>query len=121
MKNRLSVRGAAGAAAAGLLLTLSIVHGRAQQASPDERQYPYPAVRDQRGVIPPGPRVAPWASPLADGDAAHLDRQPRDQGGHAGDVVALFALLLDAAPLNVLDGGGRNADALQQGLHEVGR
>jgi len=65
--NMLSVRGGAGAAAIGLVFTLSIVHGRAQQASPAERQYPYPSVRDQRGVIPPGPRVEPWASPLGDG------------------------------------------------------
>jgi aldose sugar dehydrogenase len=65
--NMLSVRGGAGAAAIGLLFTLSIIHGRAQQASPAERQYPYPSVRDQRGVIPPGPRVEPWASPLGDG------------------------------------------------------
>src|ERR1041385_7724027 len=33
-----------------------------------QKQYPYPTVRDQRGAVPAGPRVAPWNSPpLADG------------------------------------------------------
>src|SRR3954462_15760869 len=33
-----------------------------------QKQYPYPPVRDQRGAVPPGPRVGPWASPpLGDG------------------------------------------------------
>jgi glucose/arabinose dehydrogenase len=33
-----------------------------------QRQYPYPTVRDQRGAVPPGPRVGPWNSPpLGDG------------------------------------------------------
>jgi aldose sugar dehydrogenase len=37
---------------------------RAQQG----RQYPYPTVRDMRGVVPPGPKVAPYNSPpLGDG------------------------------------------------------
>ena len=32
------------------------------------RQYPYPTVRDMRGVVPPGPKVAPYNSPpLGDG------------------------------------------------------
>ncbi len=39
----------------------------AQQPS-SPRQYPYPMVRDQRGAVPPGPRVGPWNSPpLGDG------------------------------------------------------
>ena len=34
-------------------------------SSPQEqpRQFPYPAVRDQRGVIPPGPKIPPYNSP----------------------------------------------------------
>src|SRR5438067_6387808 len=33
-----------------------------------QKQYPYPPVRDQRGAVPPGPRVGPWGSPaLGDG------------------------------------------------------
>src|SRR5205809_3137759 len=33
-----------------------------------QKQYPYPPVRDQRGAVPPGPRVGPWNSPpLGDG------------------------------------------------------
>src|SRR5437870_9124927 len=33
-----------------------------------QKTYPYPPVRDQRGAVPAGPRVAPWASPaLGDG------------------------------------------------------
>src|SRR5947208_2652981 len=33
-----------------------------------QKQYPYPPVRDQRGAVPAGPRVGPWNSPpLADG------------------------------------------------------
>jgi len=36
-----------------------------------QKQYPYPPVRDQRGAIPAGPRVAPWNSPaLGDGPFA---------------------------------------------------
>ena len=31
--------------------------------SAQQQKYPYPAVRDQRGVIPPGPRVAPYPDP----------------------------------------------------------
>jgi glucose/arabinose dehydrogenase len=52
---------------AGVLLML--VAGRAQQAPGGAaKTYPYPPVRDQRGAIPPGPRVGPWNSPpLGDG------------------------------------------------------
>ena len=33
-----------------------------------QKTYPYPMVRDQRGAVPPGPRVGPWNSPpLGDG------------------------------------------------------
>ena len=36
-----------------------------------QKQYPYPSVRDQRGAVPAGPRVAPWNSPaLGDGPFA---------------------------------------------------
>ena len=46
--------------AVGCALAVAVV---AQQ-----KQYPYPTVRDQRGAVPPGPRVGPWNSPpLGDG------------------------------------------------------
>ncbi|HLG54630.1 MAG TPA: PQQ-dependent sugar dehydrogenase [Vicinamibacterales bacterium] len=50
--------------AACLVLPLADrLHGQQPQ-----KKYPYPVVRDQRGVIPPGPRVAPFNSPaLGDG------------------------------------------------------
>ena len=48
-------------------------------------------------------RLQAGAADAVDRDAADLDRQAGDQGGHAGDVVALLALLLDAAPVDVLD------------------
>src|SRR5215510_2043136 len=33
-----------------------------------KKKYPYPEVRDMRGVVPPGPKVAPYNSPpLGDG------------------------------------------------------
>src|SRR5580765_8822862 len=33
-----------------------------------QKNYPYPMVRDQRGAVPAGPRVGPWNSPpLGDG------------------------------------------------------
>jgi glucose/arabinose dehydrogenase len=44
-------------AAAGLL---------AQQQDPQPKTYPYPTVRDQRGVVPPGPRLVP-SPPLGAG------------------------------------------------------
>jgi len=44
---------------------VSLAIGRAHQT---DRQYPYPPVRDQRGVLPPLPRVPPYPSPpLGDG------------------------------------------------------
>ena len=61
------------------------------------------------------------AAVAVDRHAADLQRQPGDQRGHAGHVVALFALLLDAAPVDVFDLRSGNADALHQGLHQVGR
>src|SRR3977135_1607319 len=47
--------------AAALLFMLAIAVGRAQQ-----KQYPYPTGRDQRGTRPPGPRLLP-SPPLGDG------------------------------------------------------
>jgi glucose/arabinose dehydrogenase len=47
-----------GAAVTGLALVAAIGIVHAQQP-----KYPYPTVRDQRGVIPPGPKVAPYNSP----------------------------------------------------------
>ena len=39
---------------------------RAQEQT--QKKYPYPEVRDMRGVVPPGPKVAPYNSPpLGDG------------------------------------------------------
>src|SRR5215813_12796334 len=36
-----------------------------------QKTYPYPSVRDQRGAVPAGPRVGPWNSPpLGDGPFA---------------------------------------------------
>src|SRR5439155_23662713 len=40
---------------------------------------------------------------------------------HAGDVEALFTVLLDAAPVDVLDLRRGQADAVDEGLHQVGR
>src|SRR2546427_499379 len=50
-------------------MALTVVAARAQQSPPaSAKTYPYPPVRDQRGAIPPGPRVEPWNSPpLGDG------------------------------------------------------
>src|SRR5688500_11112995 len=59
-----------------LILCLAVgVAVVAQQApiTPDEaaRRFPYPPVRDQRGVIPPGPKLQPYVSPpLGDGPFA---------------------------------------------------
>jgi glucose/arabinose dehydrogenase len=66
MKTPLS-RCAAGALA---LFLIAGVAGLAQQSQPPaaEKTYPYPAVRDMRGVVPPGPKVPPYTSPpLGDG------------------------------------------------------
>ena len=53
-------------AASVVLLTLVSLgyRGVAQQQQPASgRTYPYPPVRDQRGAVPPGPRVPPYNSP----------------------------------------------------------
>ncbi len=55
----------AGCVLTALVVCLGFGNGVAQQT---DRQYPYPPVRDQRGVLPPFPRVPPYPSPaLADG------------------------------------------------------
>src|SRR6185437_2868583 len=61
------------------------------------------------------------AAVAIDRDAADFDRQSSDKGGHARDVVALFALLLDATPLNILNRRGRHADAIEQRTHQIRR
>jgi glucose/arabinose dehydrogenase len=38
-----------------------------------QKQYPYPTVRDQRGAVPPGPRVEPWNSPPLGGGPFPFD------------------------------------------------
>ena len=48
-----------GAAATALAIVGACGVVRGQRPS----KYPYPVVRDQRGVIPPGPKVAPYNSP----------------------------------------------------------
>ena len=62
--------------AVSILVVVSLAAAAAQQRpqapqeppTPLPREYPYPPVRDQRGVVPPGPRVAPYNSPpLGDG------------------------------------------------------
>jgi len=48
-----------------LAVCSALAHTLAQQT---DRQYPYPPVRDQRGVLPPFPQVPPYPSPpLGDG------------------------------------------------------
>src|SRR5574339_959710 len=62
MKPTTSRRAAAGAA---LVCVAASVVISAQQTP---KKYPYPDVRDMRGVVPPGPKVAPYNSPpLGDG------------------------------------------------------
>jgi glucose/arabinose dehydrogenase len=51
-----------------LALLIAGAMGAAVSAQDAEKKYPYPPVRDQRGVIPPGPKVPPYNSPpLGDG------------------------------------------------------
>jgi hypothetical protein len=50
--------------AAALLSMLAIAVG-----SPQQKQYPYQTVRDQRGTVPPVPRLLP-SPPLGDGPFA---------------------------------------------------
>ncbi len=54
----------------GVALVLTVLAAiqvvRAQEQT--NKKYPYPEVRDMRGVVPPGPKVAPYNSPpLGDG------------------------------------------------------
>src|SRR5262245_58590413 len=57
----------------------------AQQAGPKlspaqaelQKQYSYPVVRDQRGVVPPGPRPLP-SPPLGDGPWVYATLEQRD-------------------------------------------
>ncbi len=53
--------------------------------------------------------------------AADLRRQAGDEGRHAGDVEALFVLLLDAAPVDVFNQRRPDAGPLQQGAQQVRR
>src|SRR5262245_29516152 len=63
MTPRLFCRSAIGVAVLVSLVTFDNL--RAQQTP---KKYPYPEVRDLRGVVPPGPKVAPYNSPpLGDG------------------------------------------------------
>jgi glucose/arabinose dehydrogenase len=65
------------------LALVSMAAGRAQQpASPQipqqlPRQYPYPAIRDQRGAIPPAPRPLP-SPPLGAGPWVWATMEQRD-------------------------------------------
>ena len=59
-------------------------------------------------------RLQAGAAVAIDGRAADLDRKAGDEGGHAGDVETLLAFLLDAAPVNVLDGCGRDLGPLER-------
>jgi glucose/arabinose dehydrogenase len=57
-------------AVVGVALVLTVLAAiqvvRAQEQT--NKKYPYPEVRDMRGVVPPGPKVAPYNSPpLGDG------------------------------------------------------
>jgi len=51
----------------GAFLLIVLIAATAAQEQP-RKTYPYPAVRDMRGVVPPGPKVPPYNSPpLGDG------------------------------------------------------
>ena len=57
--------------AATLIAVVSTVAGQQsgqgqQPPNPAQKKYPYPVVRDLRGVVPPGPRPLP-SPPLGDG------------------------------------------------------
>src|SRR5207245_2372537 len=58
-------------------------------------------------------RLEAGAAQAVDRRPAHLDRQAGDQSRHAGNVVALLALLLDTAPVDVLDVARRDAGPLE--------
>jgi aldose sugar dehydrogenase len=57
------------AAVLAAVVIVAMQAARAQQVLPqNQTKYPYPAVRDMRGVIPPGPKIAPYPDPvLGDG------------------------------------------------------
>jgi glucose/arabinose dehydrogenase len=59
----------AGAVLAGALVNHVVVGAQQSEVlRQNQTKYPYPAVRDQRGVIPAGPRIAPYPDPvLGDG------------------------------------------------------
>ena len=72
-----------GVAVAGVLLAVVSVAGHARQAgssrasaNPAQQKYPYPAVRDQRGIVPPGPRLLP-SPPLGAGPAFQNHRSDK--------------------------------------------
>jgi aldose sugar dehydrogenase len=59
-----------GRACVGVAIALSCVAAIqvARAHAQTKKKYPYPEVRDMRGVVPPGPKVAPYNSPpLGDG------------------------------------------------------
>ena len=68
MKTATLLRHAVLTATVAIATIAAVAIVRAQQPQQTQKKYSYPAVRDQRGVIPPGPRVAPYNSPpLGDG------------------------------------------------------
>src|SRR6185436_8011555 len=55
-------------AKAGHYVLLFLIAAAVLAAQQPAKKYPYPEVRDMRGVVPPGPNVAPYNSPpLGDG------------------------------------------------------
>jgi glucose/arabinose dehydrogenase len=58
-----------GVALATALAGNAVGHAQQSEVLPqNQTKYPYPAIRDQRGVIPAGPRIAPYPDPvLGDG------------------------------------------------------
>src|SRR5215467_59032 len=53
---------------AALALSACTVAAAGSLLLAQQKTYPYPTVRDQRGAVPAGPRVGPWNSPpLGDG------------------------------------------------------
>ncbi len=59
-----------GVVAVALIAAVSIVagqqSGQTQTPNPAQKKYPYPVVRDLRGVVPPGPKPLP-SPPLGAG------------------------------------------------------
>jgi len=67
-------------------LTIGVAVARASQQGPPQlspateelaKRFPYPVIRDQRGVIPPGPRPLP-SPPLGDGPWISSTLEQRD-------------------------------------------